>query len=91
MLDLASRVRWFGFCPWWFYGGFGEVRWRWGWRVRWILFESLLVSKSVEICRVLVCLVDLYCVSVHCFEVVFELRLFYRLLPCLLALSSSGL
>ncbi|PNX91301.1 hypothetical protein L195_g047431, partial [Trifolium pratense] len=36
----------------------------------WILFESLLVSKSVEICRFLVFLVDLFCVGVHCFEVV---------------------
>ncbi|PNX98042.1 hypothetical protein L195_g021282 [Trifolium pratense] len=35
-----------------------------------ILFESLLVSKSVEICRFLVFLVDLFRVGVHCFEVV---------------------
>jgi hypothetical protein len=33
------------------------------------------VSKSVEIYRFLVYLVDLYCVDVDCFEVVCELRL----------------
>ncbi|PNY08834.1 hypothetical protein L195_g005371 [Trifolium pratense] len=39
----------------------------------------------------LVFLVDLFRVGVHCFEVVCELRLFCRLLPCVLALSSSGI
>ncbi|PNY03235.1 hypothetical protein L195_g026560 [Trifolium pratense] len=47
----------------------------------WILFESLLVFKSVEICRFLVFLVDLFRYGVQCFEVVCELRLICRLLP----------
>ncbi|MCH95504.1 hypothetical protein A2U01_0016483, partial [Trifolium medium] len=46
-----------------------------GWR---ILFESLLVSKFVEICRFLVYVVDLYRVGVNRLEVVYELRPLYR-------------
>ncbi|PNY03763.1 nuclear pore complex protein Nup205-like protein [Trifolium pratense] len=40
---------------------------RWRVLLLWILFESLLVSKSVEICRFLVFLVDLFCVDVSLF------------------------
>ncbi|MCI34402.1 hypothetical protein A2U01_0055621, partial [Trifolium medium] len=56
----------------------------------WILFEYLLVSKSIEICRFLVYLIDLYHVGVDCLEVVCELRLICQCSHSTVAPSTFG-